>query len=290
MTAAYPETAAGSSNKYQNWELVDPEKWVPDGYAIVRIDSRGAGRSPGLSRSVVAARDKRPLRLRGMGGNPALVERQGRPQRHLLLRHEPVARGAAAAAASRRAVHLGRLVRLLPRARAPRRHPLRLSAQLVAPASASVQHGVGERGPKSQVTGEWVAGPPTLSEQELAGNRADCRRRSSAAPADRRLLPRAHAGLRRIEVPLLSAANWGGHGLHPRGNFEGYLAAGSQAEVAGGARRHALLALLHQLWHRVAKALLRPLPQGREHRLGAAAEGRAQHPAAGREVQAARRE
>src|SRR6185312_3836215 len=38
----------GSSNKYQNWELVDPEKWVLDGYAIVRVDSRGAGRSPGL--------------------------------------------------------------------------------------------------------------------------------------------------------------------------------------------------------------------------------------------------
>ena len=37
----------GSSNKYQNWELVDPEKWVPDGYACVRVDSRGAGRSPG---------------------------------------------------------------------------------------------------------------------------------------------------------------------------------------------------------------------------------------------------
>src|SRR5262245_59684141 len=47
MTSAYPETAEGSSNKYQNWELVDPEKWVPDGYAIVRVDSRGAGRSPG---------------------------------------------------------------------------------------------------------------------------------------------------------------------------------------------------------------------------------------------------
>jgi uncharacterized protein len=37
----------GSSNKYQNWELVDPEKWVPDGYACARVDSRGAGRSPG---------------------------------------------------------------------------------------------------------------------------------------------------------------------------------------------------------------------------------------------------
>ena len=40
--------AEGSSNKYQVWELVDPEKWVPDGYACVRVNSRGAGRSPGV--------------------------------------------------------------------------------------------------------------------------------------------------------------------------------------------------------------------------------------------------
>ena len=48
LTKAAPEVLQGSSNKYQNWELVDPEKWVPDGYACVRVDSRGAGRSPGL--------------------------------------------------------------------------------------------------------------------------------------------------------------------------------------------------------------------------------------------------
>ena len=43
----HPEGLAGSSNKYQAWELLDPKKWVPEGYAIVRVDSRGAGRSPG---------------------------------------------------------------------------------------------------------------------------------------------------------------------------------------------------------------------------------------------------
>src|SRR5204862_1074076 len=31
-----------------------------------------------------------------------------------------------------------------------------------------------------------------------------------------------------VETPLLSAANWGGMGLHPRGNFEGYLRASSK--------------------------------------------------------------
>ena len=47
LIASAPEVLQGSSNKYQVWELVDPEKWVPDGYACVRVDSRGAGRSPG---------------------------------------------------------------------------------------------------------------------------------------------------------------------------------------------------------------------------------------------------
>lgn len=48
MTSAYPDVAEGSTNKYQAWEVVDPEKWVPEGYACVRVDSRGAGRSPGV--------------------------------------------------------------------------------------------------------------------------------------------------------------------------------------------------------------------------------------------------
>jgi putative CocE/NonD family hydrolase len=48
MVGPHPEVMAGSTCKYQNWEVVDPEKWVPDGYACVRVDSRGAARSPGL--------------------------------------------------------------------------------------------------------------------------------------------------------------------------------------------------------------------------------------------------
>jgi predicted acyl esterase len=43
-----------STNKYQNWEVVDPVRWVPDGYAIVRVDSCGAGRSPGVIDSGLA--------------------------------------------------------------------------------------------------------------------------------------------------------------------------------------------------------------------------------------------
>jgi uncharacterized protein len=93
---------------------------------------------------------------------------------------------------------------------------------------ASVQHGVGAHGAKSAVTGELVAGPQTLSGAELANNRADIPGQAKR----RRLLDDYHAAptaqFENIEAPLLSAANWGGMGLHPRGNFEGWLRAGSK--------------------------------------------------------------
>jgi predicted acyl esterase len=47
LVREHPDAVAGSTNRYLNWETVDPEKWVPDGYAVVRVDSRGAGNSPG---------------------------------------------------------------------------------------------------------------------------------------------------------------------------------------------------------------------------------------------------
>ena len=44
MCADQPDVPANSTNKYQQWEVVDPEKWVRFGYACVRVDSRGAVR------------------------------------------------------------------------------------------------------------------------------------------------------------------------------------------------------------------------------------------------------
>ena len=72
MTVQHPDVAAGSSNKYQNWEVVDPEKWVPDGYVCVRVDSRGCWLLAGIHRSLLAARDQRFLQLHRVGGNSAL--------------------------------------------------------------------------------------------------------------------------------------------------------------------------------------------------------------------------
>src|SRR5208282_1895808 len=48
MVTDHPEILEGSTNKYQNWEVTDPERWVPHGYVVIRVDSRGAGWSPGF--------------------------------------------------------------------------------------------------------------------------------------------------------------------------------------------------------------------------------------------------
>ncbi len=36
-------------NPYMNWETVNPEWWCPRGYAMLRVDTRGSGKSPGKS-------------------------------------------------------------------------------------------------------------------------------------------------------------------------------------------------------------------------------------------------
>jgi predicted acyl esterase len=91
-----------------------------------------------------------------------------------------------------------------------------------------VQHGVGERGPRSVVTGEPVAGPLNLTDDELRNNRTYCETQALRHRLiDDYYLPRLPK-FEDIETPLLSAANWGGVGLHPRGNFEGWLRAGSK--------------------------------------------------------------
>src|ERR1700745_772942 len=42
-----PDSLEEKPNPYMNWETVNPEWWVPKGYAAVRVDGRGSGKSPG---------------------------------------------------------------------------------------------------------------------------------------------------------------------------------------------------------------------------------------------------
>src|SRR5216683_4797877 len=42
-----PDTLEEKPNPLMNWETVNPQWWVPKGYAAVRVDGRGSGKSPG---------------------------------------------------------------------------------------------------------------------------------------------------------------------------------------------------------------------------------------------------
>src|SRR6059058_699049 len=42
-----PSNLEERPNPLMNWETVNPQWWVPSGYAAVRVDGRGSGKSPG---------------------------------------------------------------------------------------------------------------------------------------------------------------------------------------------------------------------------------------------------
>jgi uncharacterized protein len=77
------------------------------------------------------------------------------------------------------------------------------------------------------VTGSPAAGEEALPEAELAASRTDFGETIRSHPLDDDYHRERSADWSRVEVPMLSAANWGGQGLHPRGNFDAFTNAAS---------------------------------------------------------------
>ncbi len=227
MCAEHPDVPAGSSNKYQNWEVVDPEKWVPDGYAVVRIDSRGAGRSPGMI-DIWSAREADDFALCidwagtqawsngkvGLNGISYYAMNQWqvatRAPKHLVAMC--IWEGAADFYRD-----MGRHGGILCNG---------FAGDWPVGQIWPVQHGRGKRGLRSRMNGELASGPETLTEEQLGANRRDFltdvrANRLASDPYWTSRMP----DWSKVAVPFLSAANWGGQGLHPRGNFEGFLRA-----------------------------------------------------------------
>ena len=228
MLAQYPEIAEGSTSKYQSWELVDPEKWVPDGYVCVRIDSRGAGRSPGRL-DVFSARETKdfyeciewaavqPWSSGKIGINGISYYAMNQWQVASL---EPphltaICVWEGAGDHYREFMRHGGILCNFPRWWFERQ---------ITP----LQHGYGERGKRSRLTGELVCGPETLADDVLSANRVHSGEEGLKRPLDGAYYRERSPDYGKITAPLLSSGNWGGMGLHPRGNFEGYLATASK--------------------------------------------------------------
>jgi predicted acyl esterase len=227
MAREHPDVTAGSTNKYQNWEVVDPEKWVPHGYACVRVDSRGAGRSPGYI-DPFAPRETQDLyhciewagRQSWSNGKVGLngISYYAINQWHVASLQPP---------------HLAAICPWEGAAdfyRDMTRHGGILCdfwGNWFKKQVMTVQHGLGRRGPVNPNNGLLVAGPETLTDEELAQNRTDMVADALAHPLDDAFYRERSPVWEKVTVPLLSAGNWGGHGLHLRGNVEGFVRAAS---------------------------------------------------------------
>ena len=218
----HPDLLPGSTRSYLTWETVDPEIWVPWGYAVVRVDSRGAGRSPGYL-DIFSARETLDYyhAIEWTGTQPWANGKVGLSgisyyainQWHVAQLQPP---------------HLTAMIPWEGAADTYRdwyRHGGILSNKFMEtwlPRQVlAVQHG-NPSAPTDHWMNESSAGPTTLSKEELANNFCDTLANARAREMDDDWYRTRSPDWSKVITPFLSSGNWAGFGLHPRGNFEAF--------------------------------------------------------------------
>ncbi|MEJ2867753.1 CocE/NonD family hydrolase [Actinomycetospora sp. OC33-EN08] len=228
FTRTHPEALPGSSREFMTWETVDPEIWVPWGYAVVRVDSRGAGRSPGHL-DMLSPREVRDYHdaVEWAGTQPWSTGRVGLNGISYYAINQWLV-------ASLQPPHLAAMIPWEGAADFYRdfaRHGGILSNAFLEtwyPRQViSVQHG-NPAGLTDPWLGERATGPEELTDDELAERRSDPVAEILARPLDGSFYRDRSPDWSRVTVPFLSAASWAGFGLHPRGNFEAFTQAASR--------------------------------------------------------------
>lgn len=197
---------------FMNWETVNPEWWVPQGYVVIRVDSRGTGKSPGQM-ELVGPQEPRDFydAIEWAGGQGWSNGKVG------LLGISYYAIGQWAVAALR---------------------PPHLAAICVWEGAVELYREWAYHGGilSNAFTDAWWPRQITGNQNAAAGqeNPGKAVGENVELPAvlrEHRLLDDFYAertpDLSAIEVPVLSAGNWAGYALHLRGNIEGWAAAGS---------------------------------------------------------------
>lgn len=227
MTSHHPDLLAGSQRRWLAWETVDPEIWVPWGYAVIRVDSRGSGRSPGYL-DILSPREARDYFevIEWAGTRPWSTGKVGLNgisyyainQWHVAALQPP---------------HLAAMIPWEGAADTYRdffRHGGILSNKFLETwyprQIESVQHG-NPQAPVDPWLGESSAGPQALSREELSENRFATLVNLRAREMDDSWYQDRSPRWPNVTTPFLSAANWAGFGLHPRGNFSAFTQAAS---------------------------------------------------------------
>ncbi len=226
LNARYPKDLEGSTGKYAAWELVDPEHWTAFGYACVRVDSRGAGRSPGQvdvwsKREAkdyydciewIAAQDWSNGKV-GLAGISYYAKNQWQVAELNPPHLAAICPWEGANDYYRDMSHHGGI------------HNAFLPDWYQR--FTTIQNGLGSRGFKNPESGLWACGDTDLTDDELYANRCDLAKQLVEHPFDDDWHFAHSSQPEKIKVPTLSAANWGGIGNHQRGNLYAWASTSS---------------------------------------------------------------
>ncbi|UJW79425.1 CocE/NonD family hydrolase [Hydrogenophaga sp. SL48] len=222
MVNDFPDVLEGSTNKYQSWEVSDPERWVPHGYAVVRVDSRGAGWSEGVLDPMS------PQETADFCSSIEWAAEQPWSDGTVGVLGISYFANMAWRVAERRPKGLKAVIPwegFIDLYRDPTYHGGILnefSKKWAAIQAVTVQYGLGSRAKRNPNTGESIAGPVDKSDAELTSHRHDLYEQSLEWPLDGPFWQSRTPDPTEIDLPFLSCANWGGMGIHPRGNFNGF--------------------------------------------------------------------
>jgi putative CocE/NonD family hydrolase len=227
----YPEILAASSCRYVTWEAADPEVWTRMGYACVRVDSRGSGKSPGYL-------------------NPDMPE-------EIDDFYDAIEWAGTADWSNGKVGLLGISYYACSQWVVAQRKPPHLAALLPWQGTADLYrdrirqdgifgNGFVEAWWKNTVitnqygnagtpyvdleTGERNTGGPALSPEELARNRSDYVADVLAHPLLDAFNALRSGDVSCIDLPTLVVANWGSLGLHLRGTIKGWQRISSAAK------------------------------------------------------------
>lgn len=208
----YPMFPTIKMHPLMNWETPDPEYWVPRGYALVRIDCPGTGKSPGVA-DVFGP-----------------VEHEAYYDAIEWCGTQPWSNGKVGALGVSYLAILQWMVAAL--------RPPHLTAIIPWEGLSDMYREWSYQGGifANEHNDDWFNkqfknfqfGAGALPEEELLANRVDLITEPRKHPLDDEWHQAHAARLEDITVPLLSAANWGSLHLHLRGNIEGYMRASSE--------------------------------------------------------------
>lgn len=228
LTQIYPGISDdGSSGRYLRWEVVDPERWIPHGYVVIQVDSRGTGKSPGY----MDPYSPREIQDYYDAIEWAAAQRWSNGKIGLLgVSYLAISQWRVAA------LQPPHLAAIIPWEGASDHyrdwsyHGGILSNAFIRGWYTNQllrnQHGNGSAPWRDRETGDRTTGEP-MSEDLLAGNRSDYLNDLLRHPLNDAWHIERSPDLSRVTVPVLSAGNWGGPGVHLRGNIEGWMRAGA---------------------------------------------------------------